>query len=339
MTSWRRGALRVRVRAWTASIGLLVALVLLGMVVDGSANAAYPGVDGRIAFVRDGNIYTIQTTRAGRQQLTHGGHCSGPRWSPNGHEIAYLYRGNLWIMGADGTDKTQVTDAAPRYTDARPSWSPNGRYLAFVKTERGHAIGFLTRDDTLTRRSVTFSTPYDSESPTVRQVRVTALPDPVAWGWASSGSSLGSFILFEGAGSAEFCRAHYFCLDAIGRPHQDQYRNAFPSAEDQTPTPMRLLDPDWFPINPRFDIDTLTTQQTCASGTCTNAGLDLRIGSAPVLPRASQAVYSPDGRQIAYAQNRAGVTVIYLAPNVALPTGTPLTIGSQPDWQPLPSAV
>ncbi len=156
----------------------LVSLVLLGIGVAGSAKAAYPGVDGRIAFVRDGNIYTIQSTGAGRQQLTSGGHCSGPRWSPDGDEIAYLYRGNLWIMGADGADKARVTDAAPHYTDARPSWSPNGRYLAFVKTERGNAFGFLTRYDTLTGRFVTFSTPYDSESPTVRQVKVTRATGP-----------------------------------------------------------------------------------------------------------------------------------------------------------------
>ena len=104
-------------------------------------------------------------------------------------------------------------------------------------------------------------------------------------------------------------------------------------------TPMRLLDPDWFRTTPRFDTDVLTTQQTCASGTCTDTGSDLRIGSAPVLPGASQAVYSPDGRQIAYAQNLAGVAAIYLAPSVASPTGILLTIGSQPDWQPLPSAV
>ena len=129
--------------------------------------------------------------------MTNGGHHSGPRWSPDGQEIAYLFRGNLWIMAANGADKTRITHAAPGYTDARPSWSPNGRYLAFVKTRRGHSFGYLTRYDTVTGGFVTFSVPYNSEQPTQRQVKVPALPDPVAWAWAATGSQFGSFILFK----------------------------------------------------------------------------------------------------------------------------------------------
>ncbi len=338
MIRQRRRAGWACVRGWAAGLAALLSVVLLGAGMASPAQGAYPGADGRIAFVRDGDIYTIEAAGTGLQRLTSGGHDSGPRWSPSGNEIAYLDRGNLWIMAADGTDRAQVTGAAPRYTDARPSWSPNGRYVAFVRTRRGSRYGYLTRYDTVTGAFVTFSVPYRSELPTVRQVKVTALPDPVAWAWASDpGSGLGSFILFEAVGG-EFCQRGYYCLDALGRPHQNQYRNAFPSAEDQTLTPTRLLDPDWFPVTPRFDTEVLTTQEMCAGGTCTHSGIDLGIASSPVVPGAYQAVYSPEGRQIAYVQNVAGVPMIYVAFNVASPAGTLLTTGTQPDWQPLPGA-
>jgi WD40-like Beta Propeller Repeat len=334
---------RTAARWWTAGVAGLASLALLGTGLAGTAQASYPGgSNGLIAFVRDGNIWTIQPNGTDWHRLTSGGHDSGPRWSPNGEKIAYLYRGNLWIMGLAGGSKKQITSAAPTYTDARPSWSPNGRYLAFVKTKQGMKYGYLTRYDTVTHKFVTFSTPYHSEQPTRRQIKVTARPAPVAWGWAMTGSQFGSFILFEafGVGAAkDLCQPNLYCLDALGRPHQNMYRNSFPSAEDQTPMPTRIADPDWFPITPQFGTDVLTSQENCTSNShCTPSGIDLGIGSSPVIPGAYDAVYSPTGRAIAYVQDAGGAPEIYLALNVASPAGTLLTAGSQPDWQPIAAA-
>jgi dipeptidyl aminopeptidase/acylaminoacyl peptidase len=318
-----------------AALAVTAAAGLLAIGLSSPARASYPGSDGVIAFVQGGNIWTITPAGTDLTRLTSDGHDSGPRWSPDGDQLAYLDRGNLWIMNADGSGRHQVTTASPRYTDARPSWSPNGHYLAFVRTQRGHSFGYLMRYALATGRFVTFSTPYRSEGPTRRQVKVTALPAPVAWAWAANGTEFGSFVLYEGVGG-DFCRAHYYCLDALGRPHQDMYRNAFPSAEDQTRAPVKLLDPDWFPDDPQFDTQVVTTQESCSAGRCTDTGIDLGIGASPVLPGAYQAVYSPVGRQIAYVQKVSGVPEIFLADNVASPKGTMLTAGSQPDWQPRP---
>jgi hypothetical protein len=327
---------RLHARWCGAALAGLASLALLGTGLAGTAQAAYPGADGRIAFVRNGDIYTITPGGTGLDQLTSGGHHAGPRWGPHGAKIAYLYKGNLWIMQANGSDKTQITHGAPDFTDARPSWSPNGRYLAFVRTRRGHKFGYLTRYNTVTHGFVTFSTPFQSEQPTVRQVKVTALSTPVAWGRAldAGGVNFGSFIIFEGA-AAQCPSPFKFCLVALGFPRQSHYRNGFPSAEDLHTGPTRLLDPDWFPIDPAFGTDVLTTQEHCAGGTCTRKGIDLTIGAAPVVPGAYQAVYSPLGRQIAYVRSVRGRPRIYLALNVASPQGTLLTGGTQPDWQPL----
>jgi Dipeptidyl peptidase IV (DPP IV) N-terminal region len=311
----------------------------------GTAQAAYHGNNGLIAFVRTGNIYTINpqsaTPASTVRRLTRDGHDSGPRWSPNGARLAYLDRGNLWVMNANGSHKTRLTNQAPAYTDARPSWSPNGQYLAFVKTKKGAGFGYLTRYDIATRKLVTFSVPYNSEAPTVRQIKVRALPGTaVAWGWAldAGGGAYGSFIIVEGEGSTPFCQSGWYCLDAIGFPAQSRYKNGFPSAEWQTPKPVRHLDPDWYPNSPQFGTDLMTTQARCPHGHCTYSGINETVAGTLILPGAHQAVYSPNGLYIALVKNVRGKPEIYTFTPNATAYFPPrlLTTGTEPDWQPVP---
>jgi hypothetical protein len=337
----RKGA-RGRARRGAAALSAVAASALLTAVCTGTAQAAYAGANGLIAFVRHSNIYTINPESAAPgstvRRLTRDGHDSGPRWSPDGKHLAYLDRGNLWIMAANGGHKKQITSQAPRYTDARPTWSPNGRYLAFVKTRRGARYGYLTRYDTVTRKFATFSTPYHSEAPTKRQIKVTALPAAVAWAWArdATGVSHGSFIIFEGA-TAPRCSGGSYCLDALGFPAQSDYRNGFPSAENTTAKPVRVLDPDWYPNNPMFSVNVLTSQQNCPAGHCTATGIDLTPESSPILPGGYQAVYSPSGAYLAYVRNNRGTAEIYIftRPGVVPVPVRALTSGTQPDWQPV----
>jgi hypothetical protein len=196
-------------------LALTSAFVSAGLVAAGPAEAAYPGSDGLIAFVHDGNIVTINPTAhpAKPKTLTTGGHASGPRWSPSGKQIAYIEAGNLWVMNANGSHKERLTDSAPGYQDSRPSWSPNGRYLAFVKTKRGQRYGYLTRYSFSSRRLNTFTTTVNG-----KLISVTALPAPVAWTWtqtAPGSSTDGSFIAYEGA--RQLCPfAHDYCLNVLG---------------------------------------------------------------------------------------------------------------------------
>jgi len=307
------------------------AALLLAGTAGRAATGAYPGVNGRIAFVRNGDIFSIVPTPAphGLVQLTHLGDASGPRWSPDGTRIAFLSGGNLWIMDANGGHQTQITDAAPLFTDSRPTWSPNGRYLAFVRTHSHHSFGYLTRYDTVTGQFVTFTTTINGQL-----TEVAALPAPDAWAVALSASgSPGSFIVFEGAGAD--CPAPFlYCLDALGFAHQYQYVNGFPSSEYSHTTSTRLTGPDWYPISPQFDVDVMTTVENCAVSPCQPDGLALTIGAAPVLPGAYEGVYSPDGMFIAFAQNNSnGVPHIYTSPANTL-TPAPLAKGTEPDWQP-----
>jgi len=327
----------------TAWVGLALSMVtssmvtgatLLGAVSASAAPAAYIGSDGRIAFVRDGNIFSIKSNGAALAQLTHLGHASGPRWSPTGTELAFIYRGNLWIMKANGSHKRQITDQAPRFTDGRPTWSPNGRYLAFVDTFRHRSYGFLTRYDTVTHRFASFTDKINGHLINVAVLASSA----VAWQCAidATGEAFGSFIIYEGTGQQ--CLGELYCLNALGFAHQSQYRNGFPSAEFLHSTPTRLTDPDWFPIRPRFGTDVLTTVENCAVMPCTHSGLALQIGSPTVLPGAYEGVYAPIGDHIAYVKNVRGTPSIFTLRIVRFAGAKPvfLTKGTEPDWQPTP---
>ncbi len=64
---------------------------------------------------------------------------SSPRWSPDGERILFVSLAgkssssdrfyNLWVMNADGTGQTQLTQDMNVYSE--PSWSPDGAWIAF----------------------------------------------------------------------------------------------------------------------------------------------------------------------------------------------------------------
>jgi len=331
-------ATRTRERfPWRRATACLSALItastaVAGLAITQAAHAAYIGSEGRIAFVRNGSIYSILPSGKGLRLLAKGGHDAGPRWSPDGRQLAYLNRGNLWIMNANGSHKHQITSGAPRFTDGRPSWSPSGRYLAFVKTARHHQHGFLTRYDTVTGHFRAFTTTISPPG----LIRVAARRGTaVAWQLARDNSSFGYFIIYEGAGL--LCSAGHYCLNALGLGTEGQVSNGFPSAEDITAAPVRLTDPDWYPIRPEFDTQVLTSVESCTATGCTHTGIRLQITSATILPGAYQAVYSPIGAHIAFVRNGRRGPRIYTEGTSPAVAEMPqlLTSGTQPDWQPV----
>lgn len=77
------------------------------------------------------HIYRIPSTGGEPKQLTDGdSSASAPRWSPDGRKIAYVTRGQIWLMDADGSDKKQLTKISLGASD--PVWSPDSRMIAFA---------------------------------------------------------------------------------------------------------------------------------------------------------------------------------------------------------------
>lgn len=320
----RRGL--IRAACFAASLALALAAVATWA---GPANAAYPGAVGRLAFVHGGNIYTVEPNGAGLTRLTSDGHASGPRWSPLGARIAYVDGGNLWVMNANGSHKSRLTDAAPRYTDSRPTWSSNGQYVIFVKTARHATYGYLTRYNFATGGQVNYTDTINGQ-----QAAVAALPAPVAWTHASDG---GFFIAYEGA-AAQCASPFKYCLNLLGLSSQSQYRNGFPSSEYSHTNAVRFTTPDWYPIRTLFSLDIMATSENCPAGHCTVNGTAYRLFRL-ILPGSYDAVFAPNGQHLAYVKNGRCTPEIFTQRSALEgPYGpaTKLTDGTQPDWQPLP---
>jgi len=96
----------------------------------------------RIAFVGAG-IQVINADGSGLATLADG---SSPAWSPDGSSIAFA-RGrevgigggtsDIYVMDADGSRESRLTEGEFLAGDGSPTWSPDGTRIAFV---RGGAI-------------------------------------------------------------------------------------------------------------------------------------------------------------------------------------------------------
>jgi WD40-like Beta Propeller Repeat len=124
------------VRSAVLAMVLTLAGVLAVVLSSAPAEAAYPGGDGRIAFVRHSQIFTMTSSGKDVTKLTRKGVNSHPKWSPDGLRISFIRqidgRTDVWVMNAWGHQKRNVTKTGD-VTSAGASWSPDGSVLAFAR--------------------------------------------------------------------------------------------------------------------------------------------------------------------------------------------------------------
>jgi hypothetical protein len=111
----------------------VAALALTGAVA-GPASAAFTGLNGKIAFSRNGQI-TLKNfgDLAGGTAITSIGDNEDPAWSADGLRIAFTSdrTGSIqvWTMNADGSGQTQFSSEGG--DTSAPAWSPDGRKIAY----------------------------------------------------------------------------------------------------------------------------------------------------------------------------------------------------------------
>jgi hypothetical protein len=104
------------------------------LILVAPAQASFPGVNGKIAFTRGGDIYTVSPDGSGEARLTNTGDNQSPAWSPDGTKIAFAsFRGAtdwaIYTMNADGTGVVKAFSGG-----LEPTWSPDGAKIAFVSS-------------------------------------------------------------------------------------------------------------------------------------------------------------------------------------------------------------
>jgi len=122
-------------------------MAALVVAVVKPAEAAFPGKDGKISFVRTtgppsfGNqIWTMKPNGSGQTQITDTGSNFQPVWSADGRKIAFTSgRGtasvDVYTMDADGGNETRLTDNSA--ADWEPAWFPSGEQVIFSSNRDG----------------------------------------------------------------------------------------------------------------------------------------------------------------------------------------------------------
>jgi TolB protein len=294
------------VRSLAASLVGLAAVVLgCAAPASGSlpATQLLPLADslgGKILFVKDGNIWVWTDGRA--RQMTTGETWRQPQWSPDGTEIAYVYRATnfseIFVMNADGTNNRRLTNGqSSALSDNdwvfRPTWSPNGAQIAYVSdSETYNPVVWLMSRDGSSKKQLLNVTDFQeaadalSWSPDGKRLAITAF-----------GHELSQITLVE-----------------LSRP----------AAQPATANPNGALDPAWS-----------SDGAILAYAVRESARMDIRLrrldGSPEVevsrggLARAP--AWSPDGRHLSYISSRGGTFELY-AVDVGGDGGQP-TIGNE----------
>ena len=137
---------------------LLLAAVML-MLAAASADAAFPGEDGKIAFNKEylkagtSGIYTMAPEGGGQQRIgpKHG---FSPSWSPDGKRVVFAafddrseeeFAQDIYVMNANGTGVKPVTTSRRAY-EFSPAFLPDGETVAFGRySEKDNSSDIYTK--------------------------------------------------------------------------------------------------------------------------------------------------------------------------------------------------
>ena len=128
----------------------LIVVAVVSMAVPATVNAAFPGQNGKIAFVSNRDtvgtanleIYTMDPDGSDVQRLTTDPQPDdNPAWSADGSKIAFdgFRNGSVAVvvMNADGSGQTAITGPGFFTPTGDPSWSPDGDKIVFQGLVQG----------------------------------------------------------------------------------------------------------------------------------------------------------------------------------------------------------
>ena len=272
------------------------------------ADATFPGANGKIAFQRGGDIWTMNPDGTDQVNLTNSSTFEAdPAWSPDGAKIAYSGPGAqsgdpsvIHMMNADGSGDVSL---GPGFTPASvPVWSPDGTEIAFLA--QAWSIYAMRPDGSNLRFVASSDPPY------------TTTRD---FDWSPAGDTIAVEILCESWEGAFLVTVpaeggSFTPLTQPGATECDQDRPYDGTSASWSPDAQRILFGSEGPPGGSY-----TIRPDASNRTFLGAFGDLNM------------VWSPGGTKIAFddggqirTMNADGTGAVTIAP------------GTQPDWQPIP---
>src|SRR5947209_18588217 len=78
---------------------------------------------------RTSKIWVMNVDGSNAHALTNGDGDSGPHFSPDGKQLAFIRDSNVYLLPLAGRQARQLTSVSGAVSD--PLWSPNGKWIAF----------------------------------------------------------------------------------------------------------------------------------------------------------------------------------------------------------------
>jgi Tol biopolymer transport system component len=304
-------------RAWGLLATTAVVSIVL-VVLPGTARPAYPGLNGRIAFVSDrddvqSDIYTVNADRSSLTRCSRDGmRDDDPAWSPDGSQIAFSSLNfatgderDIYVMDADCGPARRLT--TNRFDpDIAPTWSPDGSKIAFMR-DHGNAGWDIYVLDLATgvETNLTNMPAAQNESP--------------AW------SPDGTRIAFESQRDNPF--GEIYVVDVAPPFNVTRITDSQSSAAAA-----------WSPDGSKIAFRRSEDGQSEIYVRDLATGVETNLTNNPA--NDTEPAWSPDGNRIAFMSRRDGNWEIYLLDTGDSSIQERLTdhgaFDTSPDWQPLP---
>lgn len=326
-TNQSLGTLATAAAGVLAAVGMLMAIML---VVGDPAGAAFPGKNGKIAFVsnRDGNeeIYTMNagTSREDRATLKRLTNSPAPdldpAFSPDGSKIVFSTTerdGNqeIYIINSDGTGLKRLTNEPAG--DLQPTFSPDGTKIIFTSTrdsynprELNYEIYIMNSNGAGLAPRLTTNPAFDSEP------AFSPNGTKIAFKRKLAGSDSEIYTMkADGSGQTQLTKNT--AVDSQPAFSPDGSKIAFTSTRDNGKWEIYIMNSDG-------------TGQT-------------KVPSKDPAPNDSEPAFSPDGKWIIYtfmqSSGQSGIQSDIFARTLDGTSEQRLTSTEgrdmQPDWQPL----